>query len=114
MAPSSTPDKPAVVQVQDGVVDRVAMLSLRSDGTPDQTKPEIIGDKDAALANAKAQFVTQAVSAVDQAERGVSATDGVDQSVQDPFIADLKDKHEAAAKAAEAAAEKAVGSLHKD
>lgn len=112
MAPSSTPDQPAVVKVQEGVHDRVAMLSLRADGTPDQYNPEIIGDKDAALANAKEQFVQQAVSAVDQAERGVSASDDVDQSVQDPFIADLKSKHDKAATAAEKAAEKAVGSLH--
>jgi hypothetical protein len=53
----------------DGAHDRVAMLSLRADGTPDQTNPEIIGDKDAAVAAAKVQFAQQAVSAVDEAKR---------------------------------------------
>jgi hypothetical protein len=45
--------------------DRVQMLSLKADGTPDQHNPEIIGDKDVALEAAKEQFKQQAVSAAD-------------------------------------------------
>ena len=58
-----------------GQHDRVQMLSLKADGTPDQINPEIIGDKDTAIAAAKVQFAQQAVSAVDQNMRGVLADD---------------------------------------
>ncbi len=112
---------------QHGDHDRVQMLSLRADGTPDQHNPEIIGDKEFALDAAKEQFKQQAVSAADRQIRGVTAggsalvgqKDGsvkeVDASElpQDPSVAELEKAHESAAKAAEAAAEKAVNSLHK-
>jgi hypothetical protein len=88
--------------------DRVVMLSLLPDGTPDQHNPEIIGDKDAALAAAKVQFAQQAVSAVDAVERAVPDED---DTPQDPNIEALKAKHDEAAKKAEAAAEKVVNSL---
>lgn len=90
--------------------DRVAMLSLHRDGTPDQVNPEIIGDKDFALAAAKRQFAEQAVSAVDSRER--EANVGGDEVGQDPSIEKLKKQHDAAAKAAESAAEKVVNGLH--
>lgn len=107
--------------------DRVQMLSLRPDGTPDQLSPEIVGDKDVALAATKEQFRQQSVSAADVAKRGVSVAspalvgkaDGSVEEVdpaslpQDPSIADLEKAHGDAAKAAESAADKAVGALHK-
>lgn len=93
--------------------DRVQMLSLKADGTADQHNPEIIGDKEFAVAAAKRQFAEQAVSAVDVAERGVSSTSGGDDLEQDPSVKALKEKHDAAAKASESAAEKVIGSLHK-
>lgn len=93
------------------VGDRVAMLSLNKDGTPDQTNPEIIGDKEFAVEAAKRQFAEQAVSAVDDAERSGS-TAGGETVEQDPAIAELKAKHDKAAAAAEKRAESVVNSLH--
>jgi cellulase/cellobiase CelA1 len=100
-----------------GDVDRVQMMSLRADGTPDQTAGfEIIGDKEVALEQSREQFRQQAVSAVDQRERGVAGDGGtsVPDAPQDPFIADLTEKHEAAADAAVKAAEIAVGAAFTD
>jgi hypothetical protein len=93
------------------VHDRVAMLSLSKDGTPDQTNPEIIGDKDFAVDAAKRQFAEQAVSAIDDAERSVAT--GAEEVAQDPAIEALKKKHDSAASAAEKRAESVVNSLHK-
>jgi len=121
---SKTPSQGNTVPAH-GDHDRVQMLSLKADGTPDQHNPEVIGDKDVAVAAAKEQFAQQAVSAKDVELRGVSATAGVlqgqkDGSVtvvesteQDPSIAKLEDEHAKAAKAAESAAESAVNALHK-
>jgi hypothetical protein len=97
----------------EGDHDRVAMLSLHVDGTPDQHNPEIIGDKDFALAAAKEQFAQQAVSAVDVQERGATVAPA-EEVKQDPSIEDLTKKHDKAASAAESAAEKAVNSLYKE
>jgi len=97
--------------------DRVAMLSLKADGTPDQHDPEIIGDKEFALAAAKEQFRQQAVSAVDQEKRAElfgTGTGDVQQLEQDPKIAELKDAHDSAAEAAEKAAESTVDALYDD
>ena len=94
--------------------DRVVMLSLKADGTPDQHRPEIIGDKEFALEATKRQFAEQAVSAVDTAERGVTAATGGETVGQDPAIAALKEKHESAEKAAVAAAESTVKALFTD
>ncbi len=47
--------------------DRVAMLSLRADGSHDQLNPEIVGGVDFAREAARRQFVEQAVSAADSA-----------------------------------------------
>lgn len=91
-----------------GAHDRVQMLSLKADGTPDQTNPEIIGDKEVAIEAAKVQFAQQAVSAVDQKLRGVTAED---ESEKDEVK--LEKAHKAAEKSGEAAAEKAINSLHK-
>jgi hypothetical protein len=98
-----------------GAHDRVAMLSLRADGTPDQTNPEIIGDKDAAVEAAKVQFAQQAVSAVDEVKRPELDLGGtvVSEVADDPSIAELKKAHDSAAKSAESKAESVVSSLHK-
>ena len=93
--------------------DRVQMLSLKADGSPDQHNPEMIGDKEFALAASKRQFAEQAVSAVDVEKRGTSTTAG-EEVEQDPSIAELQKSHDKAASAAESAAEKAVGALYKD
>lgn len=90
--------------------DRVAMLSLRADGTPDQHNPEFIGDKDATLAATTEQFRQQAVSAADVQLRGAAAG-ASDSGVQDPSVEELQKAHDAAAKGAESAAKKAVDSL---
>jgi hypothetical protein len=99
---------------RNGDVDRVQMMSLRADGAPDQTPGfEIIGDKETALAQSAEQFRQQAVSAVDQAERGPSGDAGtvVEDAPQDPTIEALKAKHDEAAEAATKAAEAAVEKL---
>jgi hypothetical protein len=97
----------------EGDHDRVAMLSLRADGTPDQHNPEFIGDKETAIAATKEQFAQQAVSAVDaekRAELGLGGTEGTDTS--DAKIDALKAEHEKVAKAAESRAEQVVDALH--
>lgn len=94
--------------------DRVVMLSLKADGTPDQHNPEIIGDVEFATEAAKRQFAEQAVSARDVELRGVSSVDEGDGLGEDPTVKKLTEAHEAAQKAAEAAAEKAVKALSKD
>ena len=97
--------------------DRVAMLSLNADGTPNQTPGvEFIGDPEQTLAATKEQFVQQAVSAADTIARGndgaVASTDDSGPSAgPDPQEEALKSAHESAAKAAEAAAEAAVATL---
>lgn len=93
--------------------DRVAMLSLRADGSPDQHNPEIIGDREAARDAAREQFKQQAVSAVDQQLRGVTAGRGdqAENTVQDPAIAELTTAHGEAAAAAEKAADVTVEQL---
>lgn len=93
--------------------DRVASLSLRSDGTPDQNNPEIIGDKDAALDATKRQFAEFAVSAIDQDARRAAGLVTEEGSTADAAIDKVKAEHEKASKAAESAAEKVVNSLFK-
>jgi hypothetical protein len=98
-----------------GPRDRVAMLSLNRDGTPDQHDPEIIGDKEFALEAAKKQFRQQAVSAVDETKRAeLFGTGSAEDVGQDPAIAELKDAHDSAADAAEKAAESTVNNLFND
>ena len=59
--PEKKIDETVNPKAAEGTQDRVAMLSLKSDGTPDQTNPVVIGDKEAAVAAAKRQFAEQAV-----------------------------------------------------
>jgi hypothetical protein len=107
---STTQEKKANTAVEHGDHDRVAMLSLHPDGSPAQYKPEIVGDKDFALAAAKRQFAEQAVSAVDSRERQPVPVEVVD----DPSVAELRKVHESAQADGEAAAEKTVNALFKD
>jgi hypothetical protein len=97
--------------------DRVVGLSLRSDGTPDQNNPELIGDKDAAMAATKKQFAEFAVSAADAEARraagiGTEAAPTADGSTGDTAIDQVKAEHEKVAAAAESAAEALVNQLH--
>lgn len=109
-------EEKSVVPVPTGDVphDRVVGLSLKSDGTPDQNNPELIGDKDAAVEATKKQFAEFAVSAVDAEKRtelGLAAT--ADEDTSDAKIDALKKEHDKAAAAAEKRAESVVNSLHK-
>ena len=107
---ATEPKAAPAVKVDDAEHDRVAMLSLKVDGTPDQTNPEIIGDKDAAIDAAKEQFAQKAVSAVDQRMRGVGVGENdVDEA---PGVEELTKAHKAAAEAAEKRAESVVNDLH--
>ncbi|HEY1178603.1 MAG TPA: hypothetical protein VGF17_20810 [Phytomonospora sp.] len=107
---NSTTDKANTAVPNQGDHDRVQMLSLRADGTPDQHNPEIIGDKDAAVAAAQEQFKQQAVSAADVANAGSGGTT-VEDAPQDPTIEAAAKEHEKVAAAAEKAAAKVVDSL---
>lgn len=98
-------------------VDRVAMPSLRKDGTPDQTEDfEIVGDKDAVRTALVEREKQRLVSIADQELRGIEAASGVLASdaepgegpggtKQDPSIVKLEKAHEKAEKEAEASAE---------
>lgn len=111
---STTPEKAANVVPHEGDHDRVQMLSLRADGTPDQHNPEIIGDKEVAIRAAQGQFAQQAVSAADAAaNEGASGGTVVEDAPQDPEIEKRVKEHEKVADAAVKAAEQAVNSLHK-
>jgi hypothetical protein len=97
----------------EGDHDRVGMLSLRADGTPDQHNPEIIGDKATALVAAKEQFAQQAVSAADAQRRAAEvAEQRAAEEPEDPAIAAAKAEDESIAEAAEKAAESVVDELH--
>lgn len=103
--------KPANTAVQhEGDHDRVAMLSLKVDGTPDQHNPEIIGDKEFALEATKRQFAEQAVSAADVERREAAAA--AETVEQDPTIKKAQAEDEKTAAAAEKAATKVVDDLH--
>lgn len=92
--------------------DRVAMLSVRKDGSLDQHDPEIVGDKDVALAATKEQFRQQAVAAVDVEKRDALGLGGGSLFTEDKSIGELKKAHESAAKSAESRAESVVNGLH--
>ncbi len=103
------PQDAPVVKAEAG--DRVTMLSLRADGTPDQTNPVVIGDKEWAVDAAKRQFAEKAVSDLDDARR--RAESGTAEMVgQDPVIAARQAAHEEAKATAEKAAEKVITELH--
>ena len=92
--------------------DRVVALSVRNDGSLDQTNPEIIGATDAAVAATKAQFAQMAVSAKDGYDRRAELdAEAEARAGQDPVIAARVKEHQAAVKAAEAKAEQVVKSL---
>lgn len=114
MATAKDTEKAVNPLANEGDHDRVTMLSLNADGTPDQHNPEIIGDKDAAIAATKEQFKQQAIAAVDaekRAELGLAGTEEGDTS--DAAIDKLKAAHDKTAAAAEKRAESVVESLHK-
>ena len=91
--------------------DRVAMLSLKADGTPDQTNPEIIGDKDFAVEAAKRQFAEQAVSVADDAKRATDKAEAAAAVKQDPTIEATKKQHDKLQAAAEKSAVETVERL---
>lgn len=96
--------------------DRVASLSIRADGTLDQTPGvEIIGDKDVALEITKRQFAERAVSAIDASKRAELGLAGVAESTStaDTAIDALKAAHDAAAAEGEKQAEAIVNQLSK-
>lgn len=134
MAEASTPAPKAAANPvpHQGDHDRVAMLSVKADGTADQHNPEVILDAEAATEATRRQFVDQAVSAAD-VELAASRVSGpvtiigkpgdepdeivpatADAVGEDPSIAEARKVTEAAAKAAGAAAERAVKALTKD
>lgn len=92
--------------------DRVAMLSRKPDGSLDQINPEVIGDKEQAIAASKEQLAQQAVSAVDAAEQAAQSASQVEQT-QDPTIQRRQDVHKHVAEAAKKQAEADVEALHK-
>jgi len=112
MAPSNETTANTAVP-HEGDHDRVQMLSLRADGTPDQHNPEIIGDKETAVKAAQEQFKQQAVSAADVLESGTGGST-VEDAPQDPVIEKRQKEHDKLAAAAEKAADKVVDKLHKD
>lgn len=101
--------------------DRVTMLSVRADGTADQTPDvEMIGDRQFAQEATRRQFAEQAVSAADVAARGVTAGGGVlagdedpltGEVGQDPKVSELQQQHEQVAEQARAQADTAVEKL---
>lgn len=104
--------------------DRVQMLSLKADGTPDQTAHvELIGDPEQTRAATREQFAQQAVSAVDHVRAQsvpmmtVEGKDGetelrpASEAPQDPSIQAAKDEHDKAQEAAHKAADAAVDAL---
>lgn len=104
---------------QGGDHDRVAMLSLKADGTPDQVNPEFIGDPEQTKAATTAQFVQQAVSAADVIARGTgdavaTTADSGPSAGASPQEQSLQDAHDSAAASATAAAEAAVAALTPD
>lgn len=91
--------------------DRVAMLSLKADGTPDQTNPEMIGDKEFSIEATKRQFAEHAVSAADDAKRATDRAEAAAALKQDPSIAAAQKEHDAIKVAAEKSAVETVERL---
>lgn len=91
--------------------DRVSMLSLKADGTPDQTPVvELIGDVEATKAATREQFAQQAVAAVDAKNRDDSDAN-VKGGSPDKAIDKVRKEHKAAAEAAEKRADAVVDKL---
>jgi len=91
--------------------DRVAMLSVRVDGTPDQTDPVLVGDPAVAREATVEQLVQKAVSDADDAARTGAVDPAAPAVPADPGIAEAKAGHERVAAAAAAAAESLVDGL---
>jgi hypothetical protein len=103
----------------DGDHDRVQMLSLRADGTPDQTeRVELIGDPEATKLATREQFGQQAAAAVDVVERPKLGLAPVDDVVPggspDKAIDALRDKQQAAIDKSEKRADAVVDKLTKN
>lgn len=113
MAEAGTTPKRANEVPNHGDHDRVQMLSLKADGTPDQHNPELIGDKDVAKAAAREQFKQQAVSAADVANAPAGGGSDVEDAPQDPNIEAAQKEHDKVAAAAEKSADAVVEKLHK-
>jgi hypothetical protein len=97
-----------------GAPDRVAMLSIAKDGTPDQHDPHFL-DEDFAREATRKQFTERAVSVIDETKRpelGLTLGGGsAEETKLDPPIEELRKAHEAAAKDAEGAADALAKSL---
>lgn len=107
-----TPANTQAVQLADELPrDRVAMLSLRADGSADQHRPELIGDPDGTKAATEEQFRQQAVSATDDVLRRQQAVEQVETVEQDPAIRELQDAHKRAEEVATPAADATVDTL---
>lgn len=101
--------------VKGGDHDRVAMLSLKADGTPDQLNPEFIGDQEQAERATVEQFRQQAVSAADVELREQTGDRGttVEDAPADPEVAKLEKAHKKASDEGEKAGKAAVKALTK-
>lgn len=104
---SKTPSKANPVP-NEGDHDRVQMLSLKADGTPDQHNPELIGDAEVTKAATREQFKQQAVSAADVRRADDAAAE---DAPQDPSIEAAQKELEKVAAKAEKAADSVVDSL---
>lgn len=112
-SPGDAPGNTAVETGLQGDHDRVQMLSLRADGTPDQFAPEMIGDKETSVAATKEQFAQQAVSAHDYANRtAVSGAPVAEEVKQDPAIRELQEAQQRVDEQARSSAESVVEQLH--
>lgn len=113
MSTSTSGENTAVDEGKVG--DRVAMLSLNKDGTPDQVNPTFVGDVETAKAAARRQFVEQAVSAADDAARSAATAEAAGEKLkQDPSIAKAEKEHAKVEAAAEKRADAVVAELHPD
>lgn len=107
-------DKPTTKAAEHGDHDRIAMPSVRADGSWDQNNPEVIGDLDTAVQAAREQAAVRASSAVDVAARGVTTEpEDAGSSEPDAEVKALKEAQEKAANAAADAAERDIKARHK-
>lgn len=102
--------------VSTGSYDRVQMVSMTKDGTPDQTSDfEMVGDKEAVMEATKEQFAQIAVARVDaekRAELGLAGT-ATGEPSPDAAIDALRAEQEKAVAVAEKQAEALVNKAHK-
>lgn len=125
---NTTAGNTAVPAPAHGDHDRVQMLSLKADGSPDQLNPELIDASDTTREATREQFAQQAVSAADVARARVQSgpmmtvvgKDGetelkpADEAPQDPSVEDAKAELDKVDEAARKAADAAVDKLTKD